>query len=348
MKKHDFTMTEIKAGAFVLVSACVLALFIAVVNGMRVPEKTHTFYASFSDTYGLNKGADVRFGGAKAGYVSAVALDPADQSKVRVEARVRTEIPVNEKCEAYISQVSLTSEMHLEISTGTKDAAPLPDGAELPGTVSGLFNQAGQVAESVRDVLGDVRELVGIQDAKTKPKEGEEKVVTVTTLVGNIDKAVGKSSGLMTELQGVVSENRGEFPGILTRVREIQDGAKALVDDLRTVVAENRNEIHGTLQGAHAVADKVEPVVERVAKASEQLDGIANSIQTTLDNAQAASGSARDALADYRPVLEDMLLDLRESVRYMREFTRTVSEQPQSVLRGKAPEGRKGTEQGGD
>jgi hypothetical protein len=46
-------------------------------------------------------------------------------------------------------------------------------------------------------------------------------------------------------------------------------------------------------------------------------------------------------LIDNRPVLEDTLIDLRETVRYLRDFSRTISEEPQSVIRGAGPQGRK-------
>lgn len=73
-KKHDFTATEFKAGAMVLVSAVILALFVAVLQGLRPPVPQKHFYTLLPDTKGLNKGAAVRFGGAKVGKVTSISV----------------------------------------------------------------------------------------------------------------------------------------------------------------------------------------------------------------------------------------------------------------------------------
>ncbi|MDP7640160.1 MAG: hypothetical protein QGG73_10680, partial [Candidatus Hydrogenedentes bacterium] len=59
-----------------------------------------------------------------------------------------------------------------------------------------------------------------------------------------------------------------------------------------------------------------------------------------LDNADALSGDARVLLEDSAPALEDIIVDLREVMRNTKEFTRTLADEPQSVIRGKTPTGR--------
>ena len=342
-KKHDFTITEIKAGLFVLLVAGTLFLFLAVVNGMRLPQQTHRFYARFSDTFGLNKGGDVRFGGAKVGRVTAVKLDPDNQAQILIQADIAAEVPVNAKSEAFITQTSLTSEMHLEITTGTKEAPLLADGAEVPSTQGGLFNQAGQVAEGVSKVLADFRDLVGVQEARSKESSGGPKVVTVTELIGNVDKAINNGSDFVGELKGVVSGNKDQVAAAIKRIGEIETSANSLVDDLRVILSENRKDVRGVTESTHALVEKMHPVVEKIDKVSSQLDGIVAAVQVTMENAKTLTGEGRKAFEDYRPELENMLLDLSETARYLRDFSRTVAEQPQVLLRGKNAEGRKPT-----
>ena len=340
-KKYDFTRTEIKAGLFVLLVGATLFLFVAIVNGMRLPQQTHRFYARFSDTFGLNKGGDVRFGGAKVGRVTAVKLDPENQSQILVQADISADVPVNARSEAFITQTSLTSEMHLEITTGTKEAALLADGAEVPSTQGGLFNQAGQVAEGVSKVLADFRDLVGVQEARSKESSGGQKVVTVTELISNTDKAINTGSDFMGELKGVVFSNKDQVAAAIKRLGEIENSANSLVDDLRTILAENRKDIRGITGSTHEIVEKMRPIVEKVDNVSRQLDGIITAVQATMENARILTGEGRKAFEDYRPELEDMLMDLRETSRYLHDFARTVSEQPQVLLRGKNAEGRK-------
>ncbi len=77
-----------------------------------------------------------------------------------------------------------------------------------------------------------------------------------------------------------------------------------------------------------------------IGNVADELETLMEALQGTLNNAEGLSANARDFLESNRPAIEDMLLDLRDTVRYLRTFTRTLSEQPQSIIRGRAPEGR--------
>jgi phospholipid/cholesterol/gamma-HCH transport system substrate-binding protein len=76
-KQHDFTATEIKAGVFVLMSLVILVGFVISIRGCAPSdESAKTFYAVFKDISGLNRGADVRFGGVRVGKVTAIQASP--------------------------------------------------------------------------------------------------------------------------------------------------------------------------------------------------------------------------------------------------------------------------------
>ena len=53
------------------------------------------FSADFTSIIGLNLGAEVRFGGVKAGKVLEIAADPEDRSRIRVVFEVPADMPVN-------------------------------------------------------------------------------------------------------------------------------------------------------------------------------------------------------------------------------------------------------------
>lgn len=57
--------------------------------------------------------------------------------------------------------------------------------------------------------------------------------------------------------------------------------------------------------------------------------------------ADALSDDARVLLEDNAPVIEDIIVDIREVMRNMKDFTRTLADEPQSVIRGKTPTGRR-------
>ncbi|MBI4557074.1 MAG: MCE family protein [Candidatus Hydrogenedentes bacterium] len=328
-KKHDFTVTEIKAGLFVLVSVVLLSVFVSVVSGLRPPEKGKSYHTSFADTGGLNKGADVRFGGIKAGRVTGFNVDADTPSRVRVDFYVREEIPVNAKSKAYITQTTLTAEKHLEISTG-EDAAPLLESeSEVPSQASGLLAQADLIAGDLREILDDVKKLFEAKES--------EKTVTVQDILRNVDSAVTEGTDLLKDTRGVIGDSRDDIDKILAKVQEVEDAARDLATHLDSVVQENRSGIKTAVDNAGDVAKRVNDQVQKLAA---RLDQYVQSIQAILDNAQSFSGDARQFLEVNRPVIEDVLLNLRTTTEHLQDFSRMIAEQPQSVLRGASPQGR--------
>ena len=340
-KKHDFTVTEIKAGLLVIASVVIAGIFVATVKGIRKPDDKKTYYVSFKDTGGLNNNADVRWGGKKVGFVSAIGFDPKDQSNLRVEAKVDPEIPVNAGSEAFITQITLTAEKHLEIMTGEKDAKRLADGAEIKSIPGGLFDQAGKVAQSIQQTLEDVKEMMGVGEALAKEEQGDGEMTTLMTVVDDVHVALCDGADLVSDVRKVVYDRQEDVEVIMAKVKEVEDSATGLIEEVRGMLGENRESIKQTAEGVGKIIEDVTPFIEHVAGMTEELDNLAASFQEILDNAESLSAEAQDLLGDNRAAIEDIVLDLRESIRHLKEFMRTMSEQPQAVIRGKSPEGRK-------
>ena len=95
---------------------------------------------TLENTLGLKPGAEIRFGGMSSGRIVQIAPDAEDQTMLRVEMAVRPDIYVNTASIATIKQLGLTSDRHLEISTGDLGAERHEPGAEIHGvTTSGEF-----------------------------------------------------------------------------------------------------------------------------------------------------------------------------------------------------------------
>jgi phospholipid/cholesterol/gamma-HCH transport system substrate-binding protein len=341
-KKYEYTKKEILAGLMVLASAAILIAFVAVIRGYRPQIQVNTYYAKFTNTIGLDKGADVRFGGLKVGRVTAITPDPEDQSQVRVEAGIRPDIPVNEKSIATVEQVSFTAPRHLEISTGEKDAAKLGSG----GTVASLTKSGGIVEipdvsvalKKVEGLLDDVRAFLGVEEAQALEAKGEEKFARLSKITAQVSATLDEGTGLVKDVRGVLDEQRPNINDIVKNLRGIEDSAKKLVDQLNGMLAENRDSLKRILTDVNGITADVGGMVDKV---SGELETLMKTLEDTLGNAEGLSANARSFLENNRGALEDMILDLRDTVRYLRAFTRTLSEQPQSIITGKPPEGRK-------
>jgi phospholipid/cholesterol/gamma-HCH transport system substrate-binding protein len=341
-KKHNFTHFEILSGLMVVLSAAALAGFIALISGMRPEQEAVTYYASFTNIIGLNSGADIRFGGIIAGEVVAIEPNPEDQTQIRVEAAVYPHIPVNAKSVATIAQNTLTSDKHLEISTGEKDARRLKPWENMEAvTKSGAFvdiPDLGGVIGQVEELLGDLRSFVGVPAAERLAEEGVEEFVSLNRIAKNVSVALEEGKGLITNVNSVLDERKPDIEAILGGVADIEKSALDLVDGLKGVLEENREPLNNTLGGVENIVKDVGEAVERL-KAS--LDGILASLEGALENTEGLTGNVQDFFAGNRPGIEQIVGDLRETIRNLKEFSRTMSDQPNAVIWGQAPEGRK-------
>lgn len=351
----SFSATEIKAGFFVLLSGIVLIVFIAAVVKYRPQSDTKTYYVYTSDTGGLGRSADVRFGGVIAGRISHVSTDPDDQSRIRATIQVAAATPINADSKAFVSQTTLTSEKHLEITTGSKGAALLEPGSEIPSTVGGLFGDLPGLISAVTQLLDDVTSLLGVSDAEGSPlfatddgrtmaelfgsmeglladfrvllgvvdEKGRPQAVegrkSLSELMVNLDDAVAHGGDLLGGLEDVLEENRDRVSEALTTLKDAGESAKQAVEHFDSILTDNRENIGDTIEGAR--------------EALESLDSLASEIETL-------TMALQEVIDRNGGTLEDTLRDLSETMRSLKEVTRTLAEQPQAIVRGKQPVGR--------
>ena len=351
----SFSTTEIKAGFFVLLSGIVMIVLIAAVLKYRPQGDTKIYYVYSSDTGGLGRSGDVRFGGVIAGRITNVSTDPDDQSRMRATVQVATSTPVNIDSRAFVSQTTLTAEKHLEITTGSKDAALLEPGSEIPSTVGGLFGDLSGLSSAVTQLLDDValllgvsdadgnrifaaddgrtivelfrtmeglladfRILIGVVDEKGRPLAVEGRK-TFSEMMVNLDDAVVHGGDLLGGLEEVLEENRGNVEEVLTTAKDVGKSAQQAVEHLDSILADNRENIDGIIEGAR--------------EALESLDSLTGEFETLTISLQ-------EAIDRNAATLEDTLRDLSDTMRSLKEITRTLAEQPQALIRGKQPVGR--------
>ncbi|MBI3119112.1 MAG: MCE family protein, partial [Candidatus Hydrogenedentes bacterium] len=263
-RKHNFTATEIKAGIMVLVCGAVFFGFVAAIQGMRPPQETKTYYAQFSNTNGLNLGADVRFGGVKVGRVSTITPDPDDQTQIRVAATIAPGTPVNTETIATIEQTTLTAEKHLELSTGEKGAAELPSEAMVKAvTKSGglieLPDMEGVITK-VEDLLDDLMDFLGVEEAQELEEKGEREFAKITRVTADLRETLDEGTGLVEDIRDVIDEQRPNITEITDKVKSIEDGVKEVLDDVGGMLEENRGPLRETMKGVQDTTGKVQNI----------------------------------------------------------------------------------------
>lgn len=379
VQKKSFTVTEIKAGLLVLCSILVFAGFLITVMKINLaPKPMKQYHTFFTGTLGLNPNAQVRFGGMEAGMVTGIRFATRDESPdsgmadaprlIRVDFDVYDHVPVNAACQASVEQTSFTAERHLELSTGEYGADLLASGGAVRGRNQAYgFIQVPDtdpVLGQVEKLLRDVRTLLGVSETGEAAEDGADplapedfQVVRITavlkTLLEDVTEFLGVHDAVEKEettgevfvrLTGITREAAATLEylqGPLFEegaVGELLDEATSLLDQLNSTLAENRPALSSALSNVEGITADVGALLDELAP---RLEGMMNALQATLDNAADLSGNARHFLEQNRPAIENLILDLGETVRNLRQFSRTLAEQPNAVIRGATPSGRR-------
>ncbi len=333
--KSDFTVTEVKAGIMVLASMLVLVAFVAAIRGCGSGgEESNRFTADFTSINGLNQGADVRFGGVKAGKVVQIGSNPEDRSEIRVVFDVLADIPVNHGSVATIDQVSLTTSKHLEISTGGKDQPLHTSGDHLASiTKSGGFvdiPDINGVISRLETTLDGVITLLGVDRARASAEQTGEGVVDLARVAASLEKMLNSGTATFETLDATTAENRDGLKEIVQRLLVLEGAATELLANLNAAVEENREPINATMINFQELS----------STASRQVEELTESLAITLQYLQEVSGNTSDLVEEQRPTLEQILLNLEQTTQSLREFSQTVADQPNSLVRGAKAKGR--------
>jgi virulence factor Mce-like protein len=333
-KQHDFSATEIKAGIFVLASLIILVGFLVAIRGCRPTDDTaKTFYAVFTDISGLNRGADVRFGGVRVGKVTAIEPDPDDRARIRVTAVVEGNVPVNHGSIATIEQVTMTTEKHLEISTGGAEQ-PLHESGDLLTSSGGggLFDipDLEGVTSRLETMLDGINALLGVNGEDG----GDSDMVDLAEVLASLKTTLDEGAKVARGAGAVIDDNREGIDQIVARLAALEKTANELMVQLNDVVSENRGSIHESFENLEHLTGEL----------STRVDELVSSLQTTLQYLQDLGGNSSDLMDDQRPTIEEMLLNLQETTRNLKEFSRILADQPDALIRGKGKQGRKNGE----
>ena len=335
-KQHDFTATEIKAGILVLASFVILVGFLVAIRGCRPADDTaKTFFAVFTDISGLNRGADVRFGGVRVGKVTAIEPDPDDRTQIRVTAVVEGNVPVNRRSVATIEQVTMTTEKHLEISTGGAEE-PLHETGDLltSSAAGGLFDipDLEGVTSRLETMLDGINLLLGVNE--DGGGMGDPDAVDLAEVLASLKTTLDEGAEVARGAGAVIDDNRAGIEQIVTRLAALEETANELMTGINEGIAENRGSIHQSFGNLE----------ELTGELNKRLDELVATLRTTLQYLQDFSGNSSDLMDDQRPNIEEMLLNLQETTRNLKEFSRTLADQPDALVWGKGKQGRKNGE----
>jgi phospholipid/cholesterol/gamma-HCH transport system substrate-binding protein len=300
---------EAKVGAFIVACAAVLAVTVYFVSKAELRGKEMPYRMYLRNAGGLEPGTTVLFGGITVGRVTAVRPDQADPSRIEISLGVNQGTPINNKSVGRVSSITLLGNPVVSITTGSKDAPRLPPDAVITSQETVTMDELQ-------------RKVVALSDsAQTTLASVNTDVSKITAdahrVLANLNNITGKGNqqrmaAILSNADRATEQLSSKIGPTLDNVNQTVTNTNRTITSLRQPILSDLAELHGTLQSVHGLGDNVQSI-----------------------------------LSDNRDNIDYILQNMRLATDNLNDFTRTIKEEPWSLVRIKQPEPRKVPQESG-
>jgi phospholipid/cholesterol/gamma-HCH transport system substrate-binding protein len=304
MRARETTAPLVKFSIFAVVTVLATTLLAATIVKIRLTP-TDTYRAVFSDVTSLEVGDDVRVAGVRVGEVEEIRIK--DRTLAEVSFTASRDRPLLTSTGAVIRYRSLVGQRYIALTEGAGDGSKLPAGGRIPLSrtqpaldLNALLNGfkplfaalspkdvnqlATEIIKTFQGEGGTVNSLLAHTASLTTTLANRDKLIgsVITNLnkvLGSVDKRSARFSGLLSQLQRVISglsADRKAIGDSLTGVNDLTGATSGLLKDsrpaLKSDIAE-LSELSGTLNDNEKT---VEGVLKRLPRKLNKLTGTAS------------------------------------------------------------------------
>ncbi|WP_406503390.1 MCE family protein [Streptomyces sp. NBC_01602] len=294
----------VKFSLFAVVTVLATALLAAtIVNISFTPEDTYR--AVFSDVTSLEEGDDIRVAGVRVGEVQDIAIK--DRTLAEVTFTVSRDRPLLSSTGAVIRYRSLVGSRYVALTEGAGDGTRLKPGGVIPlartkpaldlnallGGFKPLFaalspedvnRLATEIIKTLQGEGGTVNSLLAHTASLTTTIADRDELIgsvidNLNTVLGTLDKRDARFSGLLKQLQRLISglsADRKPIGASLSGIDGLTEATSGLLQDARPPLRDDiagLRDLTGTL---NANERTVEGVLKRLPNKLNKLTGTAS------------------------------------------------------------------------
>ncbi len=253
-----------------------LTAMIILIGGSQFLDKFDTYYIKVKNAAGLEPGAQVKLGGVRVGRVVSVKEPQQAGDSVVVEIGIKQGKPIYRGTKASVTQVGFVGDIYLLLSVNDTVNERIKVGDVIPSDEVVDFGiimaKVEGLSKSLDSLIQDVNKVFSPQNVKQVESLLGNTNKAIVSATANIDKMTAdirmtadKLSRVLDELEGLVSNNKGEFTQVLKKAREALDKAEGMLKSI----------------------EKSSKTVDRaVDHQSQNLDALLNSMTRTTDELQ--------------------------------------------------------------
>lgn len=276
---------------------------------------------------GLSVGSPVRFNGIPVGSVRSLAIDSDDPRYSIALTEVSTEAPVKQSTSAVLEVQGLTGAAYIELSGGrAEDQNILKQALETDGTavliaeqssVTNLLATADKILKRADSAISDVQGFVA--DARgpltNTIRNAETFSDALTRNSDNIDKflqSVGGLSDTFSSVSGRLDTTMAAIDSLIKAVDAKKiDHVVSNVDKVTSDLAAASGDVKGTIESFKRTADTFDTVGKNATATLDKVNQLVAAVDTqkvqlTINDINAASSDARQAIASIRQVADKL------------------------------------------
>ena len=302
---------KFRLGIFITVISILMVMFLIMVAGTKIMEKRDIYYIRYKDSSvtGLQIGGPVKYRGIGIGRVDDIFIDPENVADIIVTASIKSETPIKDDMKASLIPIGITGLVQVEITGGTQEAELLEEGSFINAgfsTFDSISGKAEIITNKIEILLNNLNEITNEENAKR-----------LNNIITNVDTIINAN-------QSSISNTISSLETVTEDFEQIAKNTKYLLERLDTIVE----------------SGKFEKIVTSTEKITSELAD--SDLKQLMTDIHKLTIDANDAIShidathlESRQDLLDTIESLKETIDYLNDFSRQISEDPSLLLRSK-------------
>ena len=295
-------------GAFMMVLTVGLFMFLIWVAKIDIDQEYTDYDIYFSESVmGLAKAGDVLYNGVPVGSVRDIAIDPDNPSRVRVTAKLRSEVPIKTDSVAVLSMQGITGVLVVLIEGGSAESALLePDeDAEVNPIIPSRTSPIQELFEGGPDLINTALKTM----SRLNDLLSEGNIANVSGILANTESLTQNLSDESADIKGISRE------------------LKAMIMEIRST-AENLNAFLGKDDGQEKMGVVTKVTIGTLLKSADDLMKNLNSM--TSENRESIAAFTNNTL----PEVSRLVVDMRRLSRALTSLSEKMERDPSGVVFG--------------
>lgn len=300
---------KFRLGIFITVISVLMVMFLVLVAGSKIMEKRDIYYIRYEDSSvtGLQVGGPVKYRGIGIGRVDDISIDTENISNIIVTASVKSGTPIKSDMKASLIPIGITGLVQIEITGGSQQSELLQSGSYIKAglsTIESISGKAEVLTNKFSILLNNLNKITN-----------EENTNRINNILANVDT--------------IIHDNQSSISNTMVSLEAISEDFEQIAENTRSILLKLDMVMDsGKLEN---IVNSSEMITNELAEAD--LKQILKDIHNLTVDANSAISHIDATHLESRQDLLDTIESLKETIDYLNDFSRQISEDPSLLIR---------------